>query len=166
MPSMVKDEDGGSDSDGGSLEAVAPGHSPENREDHETTSAMEKHRHILEDVDGELEMEDVAPSCETELNSSSGAIGVGSAQMSQNQFEQHFSVPFAPPLPQDVPPSSPPLPSSPPPLPLAPLPPPIPPPGAVSDPYTNGIDSKHYADSHFYADSHVCHYFLLFCLLT
>lgn len=153
MPSMLKDEGEGSDSDGGSFEAVTPEHSPETHCDHDTTPAIEKHRHILEDVDGELEMEDVAPSCEAELTSSSGAIGVVATQNSQNQFEQHFSMTFAPPLPQDVPPSSPPLPSSPPPPP--PPPPAIPPPCAVSDPYANGVDSK------LYADAHVCSYTFL-----
>ena len=143
---MLKDEGGGSDSDGGSFEAVTPEHSPETHGDHDTTSATGKHRHILEDVDGELEMEDVAPSCETELTSSSVAIGAVATQISQNQFEQHFSQTFAPPLPQDVPPSSPPLPSSPPPPP--PPPPAIPHSCAVSDPYANGVDSNLYADPH------------------
>ncbi|PON52850.1 RNA polymerase II-binding domain containing protein [Trema orientale] len=143
MPSMLKDEGEGSDSDGGSFEAVTPEHSPETHGDHDTAPAIGKHRHILEDVDGELEMEDVAP-CETEITSSSGAIGAAATQISQNQFEQNFSVTFAPPLPQDVPPSSPPLPSSPPPPP--PPPPAIPPPCVVSDPFANGMDSKLYAD--------------------
>lgn len=136
MPCIIKDEDEGSDSDGGSFEAVTPERSPEKREDHEQTPAIERHRHILEDVDGELEMEDVAPSCETEITSSSCATGAVSGQISQNQFEPNISLPFAPPLPQDIPPSSPPLPSSPPPPP--PHPPAMHPPRPVSDPYANG----------------------------
>ncbi|EXB39341.1 hypothetical protein L484_025036 [Morus notabilis] len=143
MPSMLKDEDEGSDSDGGSFEAVTPEHSPEKREDHEQTSVVEKHRHILEDVDGELEMEDVAPSCETELTSS-GAIGTVVAQVSQSQFEPNMSLPFAPPLPQDVPPSSPPLPSSPPPPP--PPPPAMHPPCVVSA-CANGVEAHNMQDT-------------------
>ncbi|KAF3436329.1 hypothetical protein FNV43_RR23421 [Rhamnella rubrinervis] len=140
MPCMLKEEDEGSDSDGGSFEAVTPEHNPENHEQHQNLPAIEKHRHILEDVDGELEMEDVAPSCEVELNSSHG-VGTSATQLSHNQFEQHYPLPFAPPLPQDVPPSSPPLPSSPPP------PPAVPPPCSIPNPYINGMDSKHYADA-------------------
>lgn len=141
MPCMLKEEDEGSDSDGGSFEAVTPEHNPENHEQHQNLPAIEKHRHILEDVDGELEMEDVAPSCEVELNSSYGVLA-SATQLSHNQFEQHYPLPFAPPLPQDVPPSSPPLPSSPPPPPPA-----VPPSCSISNPYINGMDSKHYADA-------------------
>ncbi|KAG5231841.1 HUA2 protein [Salix suchowensis] len=134
MPRMLKDEDDGSDSDGG-FEAVTPEHYTETPEYQEFTPAVEKHTHILEDVDGELEMEDVAPSCEAEMSSTSGLL------------EQCLPQPFAPPLPQDVPPSSPPLPSSPPP------PPPPPPPAmacssAMPDPYTCGVDSNIYTNSH------------------
>ncbi|XP_050366914.1 protein HUA2-LIKE 2 isoform X1 [Argentina anserina] len=141
MPRMLKDEDGGSDSDGESFEAVTPEHNPQTIEEHEAP-ATERHRHILEDVDGELEMEDVAPSCDVDISSSCGVAGVNVVQASHSQFEQHFPHPFPPPLPQDVPPSSPPLPSSPPPPPAsAPLPPPhvIHPSCATSDlnPYTD-----------------------------
>ncbi|KAJ1405114.1 RNA polymerase II-binding domain [Sesbania bispinosa] len=48
MPRMLKDDDEGSDSDEGNFEAVTPEH---NSEIHEMTSTIEKHRHILEDVD-------------------------------------------------------------------------------------------------------------------
>ncbi|XWS46789.1 hypothetical protein CRYUN_Cryun14cG0098300 [Craigia yunnanensis] len=131
MPRMLKDE--GSDSDGGSFEAVTPEHYSGNPEEQEANTATEKRRHILEDVDGELEMEDVAP--EIEMSSTSGAAGVNIAQTLREQCDQHFSLPFAPPLPHDVPPSSPPpLPSSPP-----PPPPPIPP-CPISDPYGNAVD--------------------------
>ena len=140
MPRILKDEDEGSDSDGGSFEAVTPEHDSGTPEEQEANPATEKRKHILEDVDGELEMEDVAPS-EIEM----------SVQTSQEQGDQHFPLPFAPPLPYDVPPSSPPLPSSPPPplpppLPL-PLPPPIPP-CAIFDPYANGVDSTIHTSIH------------------
>lgn len=146
MPRMLKDEDDGSDSDGG-FEAVTPEHYAEAPEYQEFTPAVEKHTHILEDVDGELEMEDVAPSCEAEMSSTSGIGGGDAACNSHNQLEQCLPQPFAPPLPQDVPPSSPPLPSSPPP------PPPPPPPAApcssaMPDSYTSGVDSNNYTNSH------------------
>lgn len=144
MPRMLKDDNEGSDSDGESFEAVTPEHNLEAREERESIPAIEKHRHILEDVDGELEMEDVAPSCEVETNSSFHVAEVNAVQTLHGQCEQHVPLSFAPPLPQDVPPSSPPLPSSPPP----PPPPPVPTPSAMSDPYTNGVDSKLYMDTH------------------
>ena len=159
MPRMLKDDDDGSDSDGESFEAVTPEHNnSEAHEERESIPLIEKHRHILEDVDGELEMEDVAPSCEVETSSSFHVAEVNAMQTLHNQCEQHVPVPFAPPLPQDVPPSSPPLPSSPPPPPPPP-PPPVPPP-AMSDPYTNGVDSK------VYVDTHVRPHFCPFCFLT
>ncbi|KAK3193862.1 hypothetical protein Dsin_025172 [Dipteronia sinensis] len=131
MPRMLKEEDEGSDSDGGSFEAVTPEHNSETPEEREATPAIEKHRHILEDVDGELEMEDVAPSCDIDKSSTNCDAGVNISQTAHDQF-----LPFAPPLPQDLPPSSPPLPSSPPPPPPPP-PPPLPHPCAMSEPYSN-----------------------------
>ncbi|KAJ0052661.1 hypothetical protein Pint_03373 [Pistacia integerrima] len=131
MPRMLKDEDEGSDSDGGSFEAVTPEHKSENPDEQVTVPVIEKHRHILEDVDGELEMEDVAPPCDMEMVSTNNSAEINTALTSLDQ-----SAPFVPPLPQDVPPSSPPLPSSPPPPP--PPPPPPLPPCAMSDPYSNG----------------------------
>ncbi|XP_062019675.1 protein HUA2-LIKE 2 [Rosa rugosa] len=151
MPRMLKDEDGGSDSDGESFEAVTPEHNPQTNEEHEATPATERHRHILEDVDGELEMEDVAPSCDVDMSSSCGVAGVNVVQASHNQFEQHFPHPFAPPLPQDVPPSSPPLPSSPPP---PPPPAPLPPPHVIHPPCATS-DLNPYTDSHNVHDSRV-----------
>uniref|UniRef100_A0A5B6ZAG8 Putative HUA2-like protein 3 n=2 Tax=Davidia involucrata TaxID=16924 RepID=A0A5B6ZAG8_DAVIN len=143
MPPMLKDKDEGSDSDGGSFEAVTPEHNSETPEERERIPmpAIEKHRHILEDVDGELEMEDVAPSFEAEMSSTSNVAGVNTLQTSHHQFEQQFQHPFAPPLPNDVPPSSPPLPTSPPP------PPPLPS-SAVADTVTNGVDSKLFMGTH------------------
>lgn len=127
MPRMLKDEDEGSDSDGGSFEAVTPEHKSETVEERVTIPVIEKHRHILEDVDGELEMEDVAPPCDMEMGSNNNSAEINAAETSQNQL-----VPFVPPLPQDMPPSSPPLPLSP------PSPPPLLSPCATSEPYSNG----------------------------
>ena len=91
MPRMLKDEDDNeeSDSDGGNFEAVTPEH---NSEVHEMTSIIDKHRHILEDVDGELEMEDVSPSRDVEMNSFSN-VDRGNA----TQFENNIPLPSAPP---------------------------------------------------------------------
>ncbi|KAJ7972828.1 protein HUA2-LIKE 3 [Quillaja saponaria] len=147
MPRMLKDEDEGSDSDGGSFEAVTPEHNSETCEVQEMTTVTEKHRHILEDVDGELEMEDVAPPCEVEMNSFCDVDGGNSTHPSHGHFEKPLPLPFAPPLPQDVPVSSPPLPPSPPPLPPPPPPPPsMHLPSAISDPFATGVDSKIYTD--------------------
>ncbi|XVF21811.1 hypothetical protein REPUB_Repub12eG0122100 [Reevesia pubescens] len=133
MPRMLKDEDEdeGSDSDGESFEAVTPEHYSGTPDEQEANPATEKRRHILEDVDGELEMEDVAPS-EIEMSSTSDVAGVDTAQTSRERCDQHFPLPFAPPLPHDVPPSSPPLPSS---------PPPSIPPCPIFNPYANTVDS-------------------------
>lgn len=156
MPRMLKEEDEESDSDGGDFEAVTPEHNSETAEERGTNpavSATEKHRHILEDVDGELEMEDVAP-CSEEMNSTSNVSGVYT-----DQCEQQFSLPIGPPLPSDMPPlpTSPPPPAPPPP---SSLPPPTgPPPSAVSHAFTNGVDSQRYMDAHVCSNSSL---FMLF----
>ncbi|KAI5394469.1 variant 6, Protein HUA2-LIKE 2, partial [Lathyrus oleraceus] len=112
MPRMLKDEDEDdneeSDSDGGNFEAVTPEHISEV---HEMTSTIDKHRHILEDVDGELEMEDVAPTHDVEMNSFCNV-----ERGNTSQFEKNISLSAAP-LPQPVPQSSPLPPSAPPPPP-------------------------------------------------
>ncbi|KAL8167702.1 hypothetical protein V2J09_009201 [Rumex salicifolius] len=125
MPRMIKVQDDGSDSDEGSFEAVTPEHETSIPGKSETSDlpAMEKHRHILEDVDGELEMEDVAPSCEVDTRGTLSLMECEAAQ-APNSHEQNFSS-FAPPLPCDTLPLEPPLPKSPPPLPPPPPPPPI-----------------------------------------
>ncbi|KAF8394461.1 hypothetical protein HHK36_020669 [Tetracentron sinense] len=148
MPRIYEDEEEGSDSDGKIFEAVTPEHDTENPEERETTltSAIEKHRHILEDVDGELEMEDVAPSCEVEMNSTYNVARVDTA-LSHHQFEQRLPLPFSPPIPDARPPSPPPLPTSPPPI----APPPLSltfPPLAISHPFTDGVDTNPYMGSH------------------
>ncbi|XP_027353414.1 protein HUA2-LIKE 2-like [Abrus precatorius] len=146
MPRMLDDE--GSDSDGGNFEAVTPEHHSDTYEVQEAAHAIEKHRHVLEDVDGELEMEDVAPSFDVELNSVCN-VERGNA----TQFENNLPSAFAPPLPQDVTLSCPPPPSSPPPLPPPPLPLPPPPPptlhlmSATSKQYHVAVDSKSFTDS-------------------
>ncbi|KAL2900608.1 Protein HUA2-LIKE 3 [Bienertia sinuspersici] len=127
MPRMLKEEDEGSDSDGGSFEAVTPEHDCKAQESHEeiAVTATGKHRHILEDVDGELEMEDVAPSSDIERDPCA-ATATDAALDTHSCKEQVTS--FVPPLPHEVPPRAPPLPTSPPPLPPLPPPPPPPPP--------------------------------------
>ncbi|KAJ8748357.1 hypothetical protein K2173_002994 [Erythroxylum novogranatense] len=126
MPRMLKDEDEVSDSDGESFEPVTPEHKCEASEEHESILAVEKHRHILEDVDGELEMEDVAPPSEIEIHSTANKARDCAAQNTHHQNKLCFTVSHGPPLPQDIPPSSPPLPLSPP-----PPPPPLPPPPSI-----------------------------------
>ncbi|KAL9239218.1 hypothetical protein vseg_013558 [Gypsophila vaccaria] len=142
MPRMLKEEEEeekedqqdekeeeGSDSDDGSFEAVTPENDSRNQDTHEMAAspAGEKHRHILEDVDGELEMEDVAPSCEIGTDTStSGVNAAANNHHSQKQFTS-----FVPPLPLDVPP----FPSAaPPPPPPSLLPPPPPPPPLLPPP--------------------------------
>ncbi|CAK9175841.1 unnamed protein product [Ilex paraguariensis] len=146
MPTMLKDDDEGRDSDGEGFEAVTPEHNSEIPEELESIPmpAVEKHRHILEDVDGELEMEDVAPTFEGGMRSISDVTGVNTAQIGHPTFEQHFPPPFPPPLLKNVPPPfCPPLPTSPPPPP-PPLPPTpsVPLPLAILDSVRNGLDSK------------------------
>lgn len=155
MPRMLKDEDEGSDSDGGSFEAVTPEHTSQACEELESVPIMEKRRHILEDVDGELEMEDVAPPCEVEMSSSNSVV-VNAVEAVHDKFEQHFSLPMAPPLPQDVPPSCPPLPSSPP-----PQPPPLPPSFSRSDSCASDFELER---SYMETNVSIC-YFASFILL-
>ncbi|MCE3050701.1 hypothetical protein HAX54_047907 [Datura stramonium] len=105
MPAMLKDEEA-SDSDGESFEAVTPEHPAGKPNGEEAVLATEKHKHILEDVDGELEMEDVSPVCESEIASISFSVGTDSAQISRPDDRNSFGAPFYPPLPKDGPPSS------------------------------------------------------------
>ncbi|XP_071703423.1 ENHANCER OF AG-4 protein 2-like [Rutidosis leptorrhynchoides] len=119
----------------------------------ETCSATSNDRrhHILEDVDGELEMEDVSGHPKDEKFSTSVSYKAFQDETmdttSNNSNEVSVSPlrPGSPPLPPDSPPPTPPLPSSPPP-PLSPLmvppppsspspPPPPPPPLPSSQPY-------------------------------
>ncbi|KAM7253972.1 hypothetical protein ACFE04_031654 [Oxalis oulophora] len=128
IPCMLKHEDEGSDSDGESFEAVTPEHNWQDSEKREVATGIEKHRHILKDVDGELEMEDAAPSCDSETNSTSR----------ENAFHDPFKQQHAPPLPSS---------------PLSPPPPPPPPaPFAIACSHTNGINSKTYVSMNMEGD--------------
>ncbi|KAG9144148.1 hypothetical protein Leryth_013797 [Lithospermum erythrorhizon] len=137
MPPMMTDGDGGSDSDEENFEAVTPEHNTENREGSKAP-AIEKHPHILEDVDGELEMEDVAPSSEADTSSTRL---VDSVHSNFGNFE-HVNLPFAPMNKQ---PSTPPMRvvSPAPPLP----PPPSQTPFAITDSTTNRLQQKLYSSS-------------------
>ncbi|KAL5995860.1 hypothetical protein ACLOJK_025932 [Asimina triloba] len=149
MPRMLDDDEEEDATDDKSFEAVTPEQDNGNADEQATsTFAAEKHPHILEDVDGELEMEDVSPSCEATVNSYN-VVGTDSGENSHCVFEQQGSLPFAPPLPEEMPPSPPPLPSSPPPA--APPPPPLPPPPPTSypssslpQPMSDSVDGHHY----------------------
>jgi len=112
-PRLLKDEEGSNDEK--SFEAVTPEQNVE-AEDEKGTAEIpnEKHWHILEDVDGELEMEDVAHPCGVEVSSSCHVSGSETASDGHYKHKQHQSLHCAPPLPEDLPPSPPPLPSSPP----------------------------------------------------
>ncbi|KAK1297517.1 ENHANCER OF AG-4 protein 2 [Acorus calamus] len=102
----------------------------------------DKRHHILEDVDGELEMEDVSASSKEERS-------IVENRPLKTEFQQHnFTDPKAsnqtnlpplpmgspPPLPLDPPPSPPPLPASPPPPPPPPPPSSPPPPPPIHPP--------------------------------
>ncbi|CAA7044173.1 unnamed protein product [Microthlaspi erraticum] len=139
MPAMLKDEDEDSDSDGGDFESVTPEHESRILEENVSSSTAERHTLILEDVDGELEMEDVAPPWEsgncTHTDQADNRTKATNFQLRQQHqpisgtSHQHVSL------------SSPPLPSS------------SPPPSqqaqcAMSDTYSNGFDSGGYPNMH------------------
>ncbi|WOL01807.1 hypothetical protein Cni_G10524 [Canna indica] len=114
LSTNVLEDEEGNGSDEKSFEAVTPERGAQIDHEKGTTQiSTEKNRHVLEDVDVELEMEDVSPPCE--VNSACPGAGADPVH-SHHQVDQQFPLPFAPPLPQDRPPSPPPLPSSPPPL--------------------------------------------------
>ncbi|KAI4313254.1 hypothetical protein L6164_026245 [Bauhinia variegata] len=105
-----------------------------------TVTPNDKRHFILEDVDGELEMEDVSGHLKDErpvLLNSSSEMDLQLQGSDRNldpasiiSVQMHPMPDGSPPLPLDSPPSPPPLPSSPPPPPppLSPSPPPAPPP--------------------------------------
>ncbi|KAL3827918.1 hypothetical protein ACJIZ3_016720 [Penstemon smallii] len=150
MPPMLKDDDGGSDSGGESFEAVTPERSVENLDVEKTPiPATEKRNHILQDVDIELEMEDVAPCYESNITPSRNVSGADRAQISHHRYNSHYGAPFDPQQPKDVSLTSAPLPRS-----STPLPPRAPhpiPPSAFSPPVfdsvKNGPESKLYPTS-------------------
>ena len=159
---MLRDEDDGIDSDGESFEAVTPEHNAKKPEGERTPiPVVEKHRHILEDVDGELEMEDVAPSSEA-VASTCNMTGTANLQTFHHPPGNSVGVPFAPPLPQDVPPRSPPLPTSPPPLP-PPLPTSFPSRSERLDSIPNGLKSKGYTCSQVRFNVLLCVLFFMLC---
>ncbi|KAK6931876.1 PWWP domain [Dillenia turbinata] len=117
---------------------VQPDHGPTQPETVTATPSDRRH-HILEDVDGELEMEDVSGHPKEDKASVNGSSEMNSQLQSlDNILEPDSNIsdelpPLpdgSPPLPLDLPPSPPPLPPSPPPPSLPPLPPssPLPPP--------------------------------------
>lgn len=151
MPPMLRDEDDGIDSDGESFEAVTPEHDAEKTGgERNAILAVGKHRHILEDVDGELEMEDLAPSSEAVISSSDSA-DTNNVQTTNHSIGNAVTA-FAPPLPRDVPPVSPPLPKSPPPPPPPPLAPrtSFPLPSEMPDNLSSSVGSKVYISSEVY----------------
>ncbi|XP_042007269.1 protein HUA2-LIKE 3-like isoform X1 [Salvia splendens] len=96
MPHMLRDIDGGTDSDGEGYEAVTPEHNVKNSEGENTpVPAVDKRIHILEDVDGELEMEDVIPCCEGEIASTSNITGADQT-IPNHQSDNHYEAPFTP----------------------------------------------------------------------
>ncbi|XP_058090300.1 ENHANCER OF AG-4 protein 2 [Magnolia sinica] len=93
------------------------------------TPSDRRGNHILEEVDGELEMEDVSGSSKDE-RTASGNVSDRILESTSNNLIELPPVPLdSPPLPLDSPPPLPPLPPSPPPPPppLSPSPPPPPP---------------------------------------
>ncbi|CAN0909108.1 ENHANCER OF AG-4 protein 2 [Linum grandiflorum] len=103
----------------------------------------DRHHFILEEVDGELEMEDVCyprltdegPDMDIEENCSDRAMG----PTSDSNVDSPFFLEGSPPLPPGSPPKLPPLPPYPPPPlppspPSSPVPPPPPPPCSPSQP--------------------------------
>lgn len=110
------DEEGSSSEDR-SFEAVTPEHESAGANEQEGTSQVDgaKHRLVFEEVNGDLEMEDVAPSSEAKVRSAPDLTDARCTVTNRN-------VNSVPPLPDDKPPTPPPLPSSPPPLPRPPYP--------------------------------------------
>ncbi|PIA64187.1 hypothetical protein AQUCO_00201459v1 [Aquilegia coerulea] len=145
---VLDDEDDLSDSlcnGSGDESAVDTVHAPDEAEASTVTPADRRHR-VLEDVDGELEMEDVSGSMKDEKPIDvSDPFKVDSHRESPNRLWESASCNLSelpplplgsPPLPLDSPPPPPPLPSSPPPPPppSSPSPPPPPPPPLPSQP--------------------------------
>jgi hypothetical protein len=112
---LLEDEDGRS-SEERSFEGLTPEHEVTGANEQEACQLhVTKHQLLLEEVDGELEMEDAAPSSGAEA--STGCQDLTNNDTSIGTAQHLTSVP---PLPDDKAPSPPPLPSSPPPLPRPP----------------------------------------------
>uniref|UniRef100_J3LNW6 CID domain-containing protein n=2 Tax=Oryza brachyantha TaxID=4533 RepID=J3LNW6_ORYBR len=117
ISTKVLEDDDGSSSEDRSFEAVTPEHdTPCTTEKEESQMPAEKHHRVLEEVDGELEMEDVAPPSEVEASTRCRPEQIDTKCRTS---DRHTSD-NGPPLPDDRPPSPPPLPSSPPPVPPPP----------------------------------------------
>ncbi|CAN7052599.1 unnamed protein product [Brassica rapa subsp. trilocularis] len=126
MPAMLKVEDEGSDSDG-EFESVTPEHESRILEEHVTPSITERHTRILEDVDGELEMEDVAPPWDVGSSARTDQAGNTESASCQPAFgTSHQNVTSSSPL---APPSQ-----------NAQC--------AMSDSYSNGYDCRGYPSMH------------------
>ncbi|KAJ4884836.1 HUA2-like protein 2 [Raphanus sativus] len=126
MPAMLKVEDEGSDSDG-EFESVTPEHESRILEGHVTPSVTERHTRILEDVDGELEMEDVAPPWDVGSSAPTDQAGNTESANCQPVFgTSHQNVTSSSPL---APPSQ-----------NAQC--------AMSDTYPNGFDRRGYPSMH------------------
>ncbi|CAN6935984.1 unnamed protein product [Brassica oleracea] len=126
MPAMLKVEDEGSDSDG-EFESVTPEHESRMLEEHVTFSITERHTRILEDVDGELEMEDVAPPWDVGSSARNDQAGNTESASCQPAFgTSHQNVTSSSPL---APPSQ-----------NAQC--------AMSDSYSNGFDCRGYPSMH------------------
>ncbi|KAK8445873.1 hypothetical protein SEVIR_9G401400v4 [Setaria viridis] len=118
---VLEEEEDGNSSEDRSFEAVTPEQdAPDNDNNEEPQMHLEKHRRVLEEVDGELEMEDVSPPSDIEVTTKCRPEQSGTNCTASDQRPSDVG----PPLPVDRPPSPPPLPSSPPPV---PPPPPAPP---------------------------------------
>lgn len=109
---LLEDEDGRSSEDR-SFEGLTPEHEVTGANEQEASQLpVTKHQLILEEVDGELEMEDAAPS--TGAEASFTCQDLTNDATCTRTAQQRSSIP---PLPDDKAPSPPPLPSSPPPQP-------------------------------------------------
>lgn len=114
---LEEEEENSSEGKSLSFEAVTPEQdAPYNDDNEESQMPVEKHHRILEEVDGELEMEDVAPPSDIEATTK---CQPEERDTNCPRPDQRLSD-VGPPLPVDRPPSPPPLPSSPPPVPPPP----------------------------------------------
>ena len=116
---MLEDEEEGSEDGDKRVESESVGGMNSGRLG-EGEEGLERHRTVLEDVDGELEMEDVSPTGDAEVFASKERERL----LEERYLEDGRSNPGQPPLPPGPPPSVP----SPPPLPADPPPSPPPPP--------------------------------------
>jgi hypothetical protein len=124
IPQLYEDEEEGSEDGDKKAESESVGGMNTSRSG-EGEEASERHRTVLEDVDGELEMEDVSPTADSEVAANRerervvGDVYAGDARSSGAQPPLPLGppprVPSPPPLPREPPPSPPPPPQSPPP---------------------------------------------------